>query len=331
MRVVQMLPGPMPTACFHQRQCRRAGGNIAANHVNVRVVFLHPAHALDHAMAVAMRRIHHNRVHAGTGQGFHTLFRAHAHAHGRAHTQLAQGVARGVWKTGLFGDVLDCDEALELEVIIDDQQALDLVLVEQHLGLLDGGAVGHRHQALARRHDQSYREVQARLETQVAPRHQADHLARIAHRKAGNAELLGQGHHLAHRVLGRDHHRVAQHTGLVALDTRHLGRLLLRREVLVHNADAALLRDRDGEARFGHGIHRGGNQRQIERDVAGKTGGEGGVLGQDLGVGRHQQHVVEGEGFADQAHVKAPNRRLYPWLAHGLHRANGALEPMWIP
>jgi hypothetical protein len=43
-----------------------------------------------------------------------------------------------------------------------------------------------------------------------------------------------------------------------------------------------------------------------------RTGGERGVLGQDLGERRHQQHIVEGERFAEQAHVKAPNGELYP-------------------
>jgi hypothetical protein len=33
-------------------------------------------------------------------------------------------------------------------------------------------------------------------------------------------------------------------------------------------------------------------------DIAGELGGEGGVLGQDLGERWHQQHIVEGERFA---------------------------------
>jgi hypothetical protein len=103
-------------------------------------------------------------------------------------------------------------------------------------------------------------------------------------------------------VLGRDHHRIAQHAGFVALHLGHLRSLLGGGEILVHDPDAALLRHRDREARFGHGVHRRGNQRQVQCDIAGESGGEGGVLGQDLGERWHQQHVVEGERFAEKAH-----------------------------
>ena len=62
------------------------------------------------------------------------------------------------------------------------------------------------------------------------------------------------------------------------------------------------LRHGDREAGLGHCIHRSGDQREIQRDVAGEPGGEGGVLGKDLGERWHQQHVVEGERFAEKAH-----------------------------
>ncbi|MNT44125.1 hypothetical protein D3C72_1806370 [compost metagenome] len=88
--------------------------------------------------------------------------------------------------------------------------------------------------------------------------------------------------------------------------------LLLRREVLVHDADAALLGDGNGQARFCHGVHRSGHERQIQVNVTGEFRREGRVLGQDLGVRWHQQHIVEGERFSKKAHEKAPKDGLYP-------------------
>ena len=111
--------------------------------------------------------------------------------------------------------------------------------------------------------------------------------------------------------MGGNDHRIAQNTRLVALDLGHLRGLLGHRQVLVHDAHAALLGDGDGQPGLGHRVHGGRDQGQIQGDVAGKLGGEGGVLGQDLGVRWHQQHIVEGERFAKKAHVKAPNKRLY--------------------
>lgn len=88
--------------------------------------------------------------------------------------------------------------------------------------------------------------------------------------------------------------------------------LLLRREVLVHDADAALLGNGNGQTRLGHGVHGGGHKRQVQLDIAGEFRREGRVLGQDLGVRWHQQHIVEGERFSKKAHEKAPKNGLYP-------------------
>ncbi len=113
-------------------------------------------------------------------------------------------------------------------------------------------------------------------------------------------------------MLRRDDHRVAQHAGLVALDARHFGRLLLCREVLVDDAHAPFLRDGDRQACLGHRVHGGGHERKIQFDVSGELRGEGGVLGEDLGVRWHQQHVVEGERFAEKAHVRGSKKRIVP-------------------
>jgi hypothetical protein len=121
------------------------------------------------------------------------LFGALAHAHRRAHAQLAQWASRAaLGKLSLLGDVLDGDQALELKRIVDHQQALQLVLVEQRLGFEQAWCLPfrHGHQLFARRHDLADRDVVARLETQVAPGDDAHHLAAIAHRKAGDAQLL---------------------------------------------------------------------------------------------------------------------------------------------
>jgi hypothetical protein len=108
-----------------------------------------------------------------------------------------------------------------------------------------GGASPTRDQPLARGHDLAHRRVHARLEAQVAVGDDAHHGAPLQHRESPRCRAARQLHDLAHRDFGRDGDRVAQHAGFVALDARHLGRLLLRRQVLVHDADAAFLRDGD--------------------------------------------------------------------------------------
>ena len=68
------------------------------------------------------------------------------------------------------------------------------------------------------------------------------------------------------------------------------------------DADAAFLRHRNGQTGFGYGVHGGGEQGQVERDVAGELGFEGNVAGEDLGMGGNEQNVVEGVGFFYDAH-----------------------------
>jgi hypothetical protein len=91
--------------------------------------------------------------------------------------------------------------------------------------------------------------------------------------------------------------------GLVLLDLAHLGSLLLDAHVLVDDADTAFLRHGDRQAGFGHGIHGGGHQRDVQFDAPGQASLQTHVLGQDLGVTGDEEDVVERQGFlADAQH-----------------------------
>ena len=109
--------------------------------------------------------------------------------------------------------------------------------------------------------------------------------------------------HLAHRHLGRDGHRVAQHAGLEALHLGDLGGLRLGREVLVDDADAAFLRDGDRQARLGHRVHGGGHERQVQLELAGEAGLQGNFARQDARVGGNEEDVVEGQRLLNHPHV----------------------------
>ena len=97
--------------------------------------------------------------------------------------------------------------------------------------------------------------------------------------------------------------------GLEALDARHFASLVGGTQVLVDDADAALLRHRDCETGFGHGVHRGRQQRNVQRDIPGQFGSQGRVGREDVGVGRDEQHIIEGECFLDQTHRDSCRRK----------------------
>ena len=149
-------------------------------------------------------------------------------------------------------DVLDGDQAAQVALRVDHQQLLDLVLVQQRLGLLERGALGDGDQVLLG-HQLGDRLVELGLPAQVAVGEDAHELAVIVgHRHAGDLEVRHQLEGGADRLVGAHRHRVDDHPRLGALDAVDLGRLRLDRHVLVDDADAALLRQRDREARLGH-------------------------------------------------------------------------------
>ena len=110
--------------------------------------------------------------------------------------------------------------------------------------------------------------------------------------------ILHQRHRIRQHRVGTDGQGIDHHAGFELLDLPHLGGLAIDVEIAVDDADAAGLRHRDRHPRFGDGIHRGGDDRNIERDGAGDVGADIGLRGQDVRKAGLQQHIVERIGFA---------------------------------
>ena len=110
-----------------------------------------------------------------------------------------------------------------------------------------GRILAHRDEPLARRHHRRDGCVVARLEAQVAMRDDADGLAVAHDRHAGDVLRARQLQHFADGRLGAHRDRVVDDAALETLDAGDLAGLLVDRHVLVDDADAAFLGDRDGE------------------------------------------------------------------------------------
>ena len=147
------------------------------------------------------------------------------------------------------------------------------MLVQQRTRFVRAGAFANIDQPVMRRHDVAHPSSEVGLETVVAVGDHAQHpptlLPAFYHRETRYTVLLRQFQQFANGDVGRDRHRVFQHAGLVTLDLGHFGRLLLDREVLVHDADAAFLGQGNSQPRLGDGVHGRRNQGQIQADVAG--------------------------------------------------------------
>ena len=72
---------------------------------------------------------------------------------------------------------------------------------------------------------------------------------------------------------------------------------------MVEYADTAFLSQRYRQTGFGHRIHGGGDQRQIQVDVARQVRGERDVAWQNGGVSWDKQDIVERQSLVDDSHL----------------------------
>ena len=244
-------------ACFDERFRRGARGDVAANDLHIGVLLFHALHTVEDTFRMSVRRVDDQHVGAGLDQGVDPIVRVTTCADGSAHAQRAGAVLAGEREVLGLLEILGRDHALQFEVVVDDQHLLDAVLVQQPQNFLIRRAFAHRDEPLLRRHDFGNRRVELRLETDVATRNDANRHAVVDDRHAGDAHGARQLEDLADRHVGRHRDRVAHHARLELLDHQDLPGLLLDGHVLVDDADAALLCQRDRESRFRHGVHGG--------------------------------------------------------------------------
>ena len=110
----------------------------------------------------------------------------------------------------------------------------------------------------------------------------------------------------ARRRIGTERDRVDHHAGLELLDLADLVGLRRGVEIAVQDAEPAVLRHGDREVRLGHRVHGRRDQRDAELDLAGQPGADVDLGGQDRGMRRLEQDVVERQSFPDLAMLAAP-------------------------
>ncbi len=188
-RVVQIEPGPTPTLTASAPASINASAASPVTMLppitQLRISLLDPRHAIDHALRMTMRSIDDNHVHASCGKQFDTLFGIAAHTHRRAHQQALGAVLGGIRVVGLLLDVLDRDQAAQLEAVVDHQDLFDAIAMQQLEHFLIAGAFAHGDQAilLGRCGGPDRR---ASFEAHVAAGDDTDQFTAVDHRHAGD-------------------------------------------------------------------------------------------------------------------------------------------------
>ena len=275
------------------------GRHVAAHDLQAGVHLLGVFHRLQDAGGVAVSRVDNNDIHAAALQFRQPLAAILSEADRGADPQAPQGVLAGQGIAPPFLDVLDGNEPFQVKGVVHHQKLLDTVLVQEFLRLVQAGSLRHRDQVFGG-HERRNRLLQVAHETQVAVRENPRQLRALGDGDAGNPVT---GHHLdgfLHPLAWAHGNRVHDHAAFGALDLVDLGGLRLDTEVLVDDADAALLRQGNGQIGLGDGIHGGADQRDVEFDFIGQQGRDVRVTGEHVRMRGQQQHVVKRQALGQR-------------------------------
>ena len=283
-------------ARFGQRPRAARGRDVAGDEVHGRERPAQPGGGLDDVPRMSVGAVEHEHVHVGRDERLGPFERVLGDADGRADPQAAERVLARVGVLGGLLDVLDRDQAAQVELPVHHQELLDAVPVEDVLRLRQGRSDRHRDQVLARHHlgDGA---LDVAVEPQVAVGENPDQAPLVAavlgDRHARDAVLLHQLERLADPRFGGERDRIDDHAALRALDAVDFGRLRRNVEVLVDDPDAAELGHGDRHPRLRHGVHGRAEERQVQRDAPRQARADVDVARQRGRMPRAEQHVVE--------------------------------------
>src|SRR5215471_818650 len=252
----------------------------------------------DDALSVAMRGVDGEDVGLGFGHFDGTLQEIASRTDGGAHSEAALVVLRGPRIFEFFLDVFNGDETLEVEVLIDDEEFFDAMFLQDFFRTLEGGADRDGDEIVFGHHlaDQL---AEIFFKAQVAVGEDASETCTAGNGQAGDAVLIHDFEGLADSDVRRNGDRVDNHARFGALHAVDFFALAVDGNVAVDNADAALPRDADGKAGFGDSIHSGRSDRYVERELAGEFRGGVDFRGQNGGLARQEQDIVERKAFGD--------------------------------
>jgi hypothetical protein len=216
---------------------------------------------------------------------------------------------------------------------VHDGQLLDLVPVEDALGLVEGRADRSGDEVTAR-HQRADRLGRVGLEPEVAVRKDADQdPVAVGDRDARDAVAGHQLERVGDAGVGREGDRLDDHPRLGALHLVDLRDLVLDREVAVDDADPADARQRDRQAGLGDRVHRRGHHRDRQLELARQARSCRDVVRQHFRGGGHEQDVVEREPLRGELVLQSEEAldldptQLQPFQGEQLTARPGRLSP----
>jgi hypothetical protein len=301
-RADRTRPDPdLHSICSSPSQSQRAFGrtDVARDQLQLRVLTPQLPRRINHLILVAVRRIDDNGVDLGIDQRLGPRHRVASHADRGRNLEPTLAIKSRVRILDPLQNVLGRNQAPEPPAAVYYRQLLDTVLAEYLACAPERRALGRGNKAIGGHHLR-HRQLPVVLEQQIALGQYAykPHL-RVNDRQPGNPVLRHQLARLGNRLVRGYGYRLGNHARLGPLHSGDHGRLLLNRQILVNDPDAAGLGHSNRHPRLGHGVHGRADQRKLQqyppREVR---------LGIDLvrkhaRLLRNQENVIESQGFLD--------------------------------
>ena len=248
---------------------------------------------------MAVRGVDHHQVHARVHQRKAALVPVVAHGRCGGDPQAALVILAGERVQDRPFAVLQRQKAGQVAALVGDQQLFDPARLHQAQRLGPVGGLAQHGEVVGGHHRADGGRVVAG-ETHVAVGDDAQDPALVVHhRKAGDVVAVLQRLRIGERLVGAQGDGVVDDPAFKPLDAAHLVRLRLGGQVAVDHADPARLRHGDRHPAFRHRVHRGTDQRDVERDPCRQARRHVGGRRQHAGRGRHEKDVVEGQRLAN--------------------------------
>ena len=282
-------------AGFRQHFCGLSRGNVAHHDVYVGEFRLGFFEFFDNALGVAVRRVDDDGIDTGIDQRFDAFHRVGCHPYAGGYTQTAFRILTSHGFVFGLRDILISNESDQSTVGVYHGKFLNFVLLQNFTRARKiGGRVG-RHEVFARHHFVNLAIV-ILFKAQVAVGHNTHELHVVVH--YGDTADVIFGHErqgIADCFSALDGHGIVDHAVFGTLHDGHLASLLFDRHVFVNHTDAAFTSDGDRHGGFGHSVHGGCHEGDVQLNVARKVRGERHRAGQDFGISGDKQDVVVSE------------------------------------
>ena len=221
-----------------------------------------------------------------------------------AHAQTTALVFGGVGKFLSLFDILDGDQSDTAIRTVDHQNFFNAMLVQEAFGLIHADPFAHRDQFVL---GHQFMNGLARIisEAHVAIGQNTDQFARpvtgwrFHDRNSGDAVTLHERQGVGKCRLRGNGHGIYDHSTFIFFDPPDVLGLLLDGQILMDHAQATGLCHRNRKAGLRDRVHRGRDQGDGKFDRIGQAGAGINVTGKDFRGCRYQQHIVEGERFAN--------------------------------